>query len=113
MQSVKRAITVTHYHNSLKQPVLTRVDVIEADGSIGRGFAVCAIIDTFNGKRGRRIALGRAFAGLKLKKNNRPIRRSRVFARLKDLAFMPSFKSNYYAPDETFLAHLAINQSIQ
>jgi len=109
---MNHTITVTHYHNRFKQPVLTRVDVIDADGNLGRGFAVCAIIDTFNGKRGRRIALGRAFAALKLKASNRPIRRSRVFARLKDLDFMPSFKSNYYPENEIFLSKLALNLTL-
>ncbi len=57
---MRHKITVTHYHNSLRQPIVTVVDVAEADGSIGRGLAICATVDRFNGKYGRKIALGMA-----------------------------------------------------
>ncbi len=97
---MKRTITVTHYHNRLQQPVLTQVDVLEPDGSLGRGWAIWAPGDRFNGKRGRKIALGRAFMALKSKKSARPIRRQRVYLRLGDLSFMPTFKSQYFAVND-------------
>ena len=61
----KRIIQFKFYHNSKKQPIITKCLIKESNGDKAMGLAICSDLDPFNGKIGKKIALGRAFKALK------------------------------------------------
>jgi hypothetical protein len=91
---VKRTVTVKHLFNTKNQPIIT-VASIEVDDAIASGLAICSKQDTFNGKLGRRIALGRAFKALKNKSSCGEIAREEATNRLAEVDMSPAYKCFY------------------
>jgi len=65
----KRIIQFKFYHNSKSQPIITKCMIKESNGDMATGIAICSNLDPFNGKIGKKIALGRAFKALKNRSN--------------------------------------------
>ncbi len=60
----KRTIKFKFYHNDKSQPIITLCVIREPNGDEATGMAICSDLDPFNGKIGKKIALGRAFKAL-------------------------------------------------
>ena len=80
----RRKIKVEHFYNEKNQPVVT-IATIEADEEFAAGVAICSKKDRFNGKLGRKIALGRAFLSLKNKNCSGVIAREEAIERVKEM----------------------------
>lgn len=74
---LKRKIQFRFYNNSKRQPVVTACVIKELNGDKAIGVAVYWNSDPFpfNGKRGKKIALGRAFKALRNRSSSSDIRR--------------------------------------
>lgn len=57
----KFKVTVAHLETNKRQPVATTAHVVDNKGNTAIGLAICSPKDKFNGKIGRKIAVGRAF----------------------------------------------------
>lgn len=64
--------------NYFKVPRTVVVLLENEDGEFARGVAMCSNLDVFNKKQGRGMALNRALAAFKAKKNIGPINRGDV-----------------------------------
>jgi len=79
-----RNIEVKHLYNKKDQPVATLATII-TDEEIANGLAICSVKDQFNGRLGRKIAIGRAFKALNEKNNSRPIKREDATNRIVEI----------------------------
>jgi hypothetical protein len=94
---MKREVEVTTIFNDKNQPIITRAIVEEPEGAIAEGIAICSKMDSFNGKRGRKIALGRAFKALKLKENYGDINREEAISRIREVGLGNKYKGQYHS----------------
>lgn len=91
---MKRKIVVKHLYNQKDQPVVT-LATIKTDKEIASGLAICSKKDQFNGRLGRKIAIGRAFKALNEKNSSREIRRDDATARIIEIQIPLMYKSIY------------------
>ncbi len=88
-------VTWTHYLNDRDQPRVTTA-LVTTKEDCARGVAICSKKDQFNGKIGRKIAIGRAFKALSRKSNNGIIHRECALDTLRDVRLgLISYKSHY------------------
>jgi hypothetical protein len=91
---MKRKIRVIHFENDKRQPIVTMA-TIELGDEVASGLAICSKLDKFDGKKGRKIALGRAFKALNEKESGREILRDRATNRIKEIDIPLVYKSFY------------------
>lgn len=93
----KRIIQFRFYHNFKKQPIITKCIILESNGDMATGLAIYneSDPDSFNGKRGKKIALGRAFKALKNRSSCSDILRPEVTEKLTACWIREYFKCKF------------------
>ena len=85
----KRTIKVKHHLNIKRQPVMTTCSIREPNGDQAIGIALCSKKDRFNGKVGKKIAIGRAFYALSNQTKCRKINRIEALDILAEVLLSP------------------------
>ena len=91
----KFKVTVAHLETLGRRPVATTAHVVDKEGNVAIGVAICSPKDRFNRKIGRKIAIGRAFYAMAQQHDCREINRTEALDQLTLTAHFYEYKCMY------------------